>query len=312
LTKFYFKPDMRQIFRPTATLLLLSGFSLLSSACSLIPGDRRDANLPQTTEVAAAPVASPSPAAPAASPAVPPPQQPDPYQLAVNRASSAFTISQSARSQDDWRLVASRWQQAIDLLTAVPTSSPNRSLAQTKLGEYRRNLTYAQQQASRSTALANPDGVVVLAPRNPSFSTPSSDSRPVVAVPAPASNRSGVYQAPILRRAGGTPVISVTFNGNRQFEMILDTGASGTVITPQMATALNVVQVGQASVDTASARNVTFPLGYVDSIEVGGAIAQDVLVAVSGPSLGIGLLGQDFFSRYDVTVRQNVVEFQER
>jgi predicted aspartyl protease len=94
--------------------------------------------------------------------------------------------------------------------------------------------------------------------------------------------------------------------------MILDTGASGTVITSQMATALNVVPVGEASVDTASDRNVTFPLGYVNSIEVGGAIAQDVLVAVAGPNLGVGLLGQDFFSHYDVVVRQDVVEFRER
>jgi len=302
---------MRQIFQPTATLLLLS-VGLVSAACSLVPGDRPSSEVPQAT-VAASPVASPSPTSPAASPAAPSPQQPDFYQLAISRASSAVTISQSARSQDDWRLVASRWQQAIDLLASVPTSSPNRSQAQAKLSEYRRNLTYAQQQASRSTALANPDGVVVLAPRNPSTGSSYSAPPQATATPAPVSSGgSGVYQVPILRRAGGTPVINVTYNGNRQFEMILDTGASGTVITAQMAAALNVVPVGQASVDTASERNVTFPLGYVDSIEAGGAIAQDVLVAVAGPSLGVGLLGQDFFSRYDVTVRQNVVEFRER
>jgi len=289
---------------------------MVNVACSLISGDRSTSDLVPPTEVTDSPVA-PSPVAPVASPAASVPQQPDPYQLAINQASSAFTISQSARSQDDWRLVASRWQQAIDLLASVPASSPNRSQAQTKLAEYRRNLTYAQQQASRSTALANPDGVVVLAPRNQPASRPSVDSRPFAAVPPQSSPggsglAGGVYQAPIVRRAGGTPVISVTFNGNRQFDMILDTGASGTVITSQMAAALNVVQVGEASVDTASARNVTFPLGYVNSIEVGGAIAQDVLVAVAGPNLGIGLLGQDFFSRYDVTVRQDVVEFRER
>lgn len=301
---------MRQLLRPTATLLLLSGFSIINVACSLISGDRSTSEAVQP--VPTSPVPSPTPVASTASPAASTPQQPDPYQLAISRASSAFTISQSARSQDDWRLVASRWQQAIDLLASVPAASPNRSIAQTKLVEYRRNLDYAQQQASRSTALANPDGVVVLAPRNQPASQPV-DPRPFAAAPAPVSSGgSGVYQAPIVRRAGGTPVINVTFNGNRQFEMIVDTGASGTVITSQMAAALNVVPVGEASVDTASDRNVTFPLGYVNSIEAGGAIAQDVLVAVAGPSLGVGLLGQDFFSNYDVVVRQDVVEFRER
>lgn len=300
---------MRQFLRPTATLLLLSGCGIVSVACSSISGDRSSSELVQP--IVTSPVASPTPVVPAASPAVSTPQPPDPYQQAISRASSAFTISQSARSQDDWRLVASRWQQAIDLLASVPAASPNRSLAQTKLAEYRRNLDYAQQQASRSTALANPDGVVVL--RNQPASQPVAP-RPFAAAPAPASSggAGGVYQVPIVRRAGGTPVINVTFNGSRQFEMILDTGASGTVITSQMATALNVVPVGEASVDTASDRNVTFPLGYVNSIEVGGAIAQDVLVAVAGPNLGVGLLGQDFFSHYDVVVRQDVVEFRER
>jgi len=33
-----------------------------------------------------------------------------------------------------------------------------------------------------------------------------------------------VFQAPIKRRASGTPVINVTFNGTQQFEMIVDTG----------------------------------------------------------------------------------------
>lgn len=300
---------MRQFLRPTATLLLLSGCGIVSVACSSLSGDRSNSELVQP---ATSPVASPAPVAPVASPAASTPQPPDPYQQAISRASSAFTISQSARSQDDWRLVASRWQQAIDLLASVPAASPNRSLAQTKLVEYRRNLDYAQEQASRSTALANPDGVVVLAPRNQSASQPA-DPRPFAATPAPVSSGGGsVYQVPIVRRAGGTPVINVTFNGSRQFEMILDTGASGTVITSQMAAALNVVPVGEASVDTASDRNVTFPLGYVNSIEVGGAIAQDVLVAVAGPNLGVGLLGQDFFSHYDVVVRQDLVEFRER
>lgn len=107
-------------------------------------------------------------------------------------------------------------------------------------------------------------------------------------------------------------MIAVTFNGSQTYEMILDTGASGTLITSAMAEALGVQSVGETSVDTASAQNVSFHLGYVDSIEVGGAVANNVLVAMSGPELSLGLLGHDFFGNYDITIRENEVEFRVR
>jgi hypothetical protein len=69
----------------------------------------------------------------------------------------AATITQSAASRDDWKLVVSKWQQAIALLKTVPPSHPKKGLAQQKIGEYQRNLAYAKQQAvrsSRSTASA--------------------------------------------------------------------------------------------------------------------------------------------------------------
>ena len=237
------------------------------------------------------------------------------YRDAVDRAASATALSQIAQSQDDWRLAASRWQQAIALLGAVPASDPNYKAAQAQLPDYRRRLSTTQQQAARSVpggssnvftrpALTpNPSGTASTSTAaNPSGSPASANQ------PAPGSS----FLVPIVRRAGGTPVINVTFNGGQQFDMILDTGASGTLVTPAMATALNLTPVGQTRVNTASSRNVTLSLGYVNSIEVGGAIAQNVLVAISGPELSIGLLGQDFFGRYDVTIRQNEVELRAR
>lgn len=120
-----------------------------------------------------------------------------------------------------------------------------------------------------------------------------------------------VFQALIKSRTGGTPVVDVNFNGVRQFEMIVDTGASGTVITQQMASALGVVSVGKARANTASDRNVEFEIGYIDSIEVGGAVIKHVPVAIApSAALDIGLLGQDFFSNYDVTIKRDIVEFR--
>jgi predicted aspartyl protease len=121
-----------------------------------------------------------------------------------------------------------------------------------------------------------------------------------------------VYRAPIKRRAGGTPVIDVTFNGTQTFEMIVDTGASGTVITPEMARLLNVQVVGKTKVNTASQTGVEVALGYVDSIAVSGAVVKEVVVAIGPGALDVGLLGHDFFENFDVTVKQDVVEFKRR
>lgn len=120
-----------------------------------------------------------------------------------------------------------------------------------------------------------------------------------------------VFQAKIKRRAGGTPVIDVMFNGKKTFEMIVDTGASGTLITQRMASALGVRSVGKIKAGIADGRVVEFDLGRVQSIGVGGAIVKNVEVAIA-KQMDIGLLGHDFFGNYDVKIKQNVVEFYPR
>lgn len=122
----------------------------------------------------------------------------------------------------------------------------------------------------------------------------------------------GVYRARIKRRHGRIPVIDVMFNGSQTFEMFVDTGASGTMLTREVANALRVVPVGIARVNTASQRGVAIPVGYIKSINVDGAIARDVLVAVAGTELEVGLLGHDFFGDYDVTIKRDYVEFRLR
>jgi len=126
------------------------------------------------------------------------------------------------------------------------------------------------------------------------------------------SQQSGVFSAPIVRRASGIPIIQVTFNSTKPFDMMVDTGASGTLITQQMAKILGVKQDGFIQINTASARGVKIPTGVVNSIEVDGAVVQNVKVAIAGPELDVGLLGHDFFGQYDVTIKENIVEFRRR
>lgn len=274
--------------RHSLQVLLLAGL-LLSAGCNR-PVSR---SIPAT----APSVATPSPITTAA------PESVNFYQQALDRANSAKNFSQSALSEDDWNLVASRWQQAIASLKAVPPSSPYQPLVKAKLTEFAAGFAAARKRATQAKTLADKATPGTLA---------RGEALNVTSAIAAAPSAGKVFQAPIKRRAGGTPIIDVAFNGNQTFEMIVDTGASGTVITQAMATALNVRVIGKTKVNTASQTGVEVPLAYVDSIAVSGAVVKEVVVAIANDALDVGLLGHDFFGDFDVTVKQNVVEFRKR
>lgn len=120
--------------------------------------------------------------------------------------------------------------------------------------------------------------------------------------------QSQVFTTKIKRRYGGTPVIDVTFNGVQQFEMLLDTGATQTTITAAMATQLGLTPTATQTVQVASGEMVMLPVGRVTSIQVGGAMINDAKVLIAP----LPLLGQNFFSRYDITIKQHVIEFHVR
>jgi predicted aspartyl protease len=256
------------------------------------------------------------------------------FELGLNRAAGAYSISQTAKSGEDWQLVADQYWDAIALLKQVLPQDPGYAIAQSKISEYQRRIQIAQQKMilrppkeilsptpQESIAVTPP----VITPKKPPV--PSSTSKTKISKqPNPTiikdpiilnsnstellTQQTEVYTVPIKRRAGGTPVIEVTFNGKHKFEMIVDTGASGTVITQSMAVTLPVVTIGKAKANTASSKSVEFPIGYVNSIEVGGVQVNRVAVAIAGAELETGLLGHDFFGNYDITIKQNLVEFR--
>lgn len=131
------------------------------------------------------------------------------------------------------------------------------------------------------------------------------------ASPITSPAKSKVYQAKIKRRAGGTPVIDVVFNGSKKFEMIVDTGASGTLITKPMARDLGVRITGRTKAKIADGSTVAFDVGRVESIAVNGAMVKNVQVAIAD-KMEIGLLGHDFFDKFDVKMKQDVIEFYPR
>ena len=288
------------------------------------------------------------------------------FEQALDKATGALHISQTALSRDDWLLVVAQYQDAIALLRKVQQQSIDYTMAQVKIAEYQRLMTHARQQAH----LLKIKDVAVSDLQKPIHEMtdlglpqfiPESEQAPLLTIPkesepkekqqlypaklpSPAhinqqispkqaspqktpselenqqeifaqqgldyNQKPSVFTVPIKRRVGGTPVIEVNFNGNRQFEMIVDTGASGTVITQEMAKSLGVQAVGKAQANTASAKAVEFPIGYVDSIEAAGVQVNQVAVAIAGKNLEVGLLGHDFFGDYDLTIKRDVVELR--
>jgi len=224
------------------------------------------------------------------------------YREAINLASGAYHLSLSAISPDDWGLIASRWQRAADRLKQVTEADENYSVAQQKMAEYSRNAeqAIAQIQAlERSVEMPLPVRPQVLQPA-PSISTVGASS---------SASFAGGAKIPVVRRLHGTPVVRVMFNGAKSYDMILDTGASRTLITRQMANELGIIETERMLAATASASEVSFGLGRVRSISMGQVTLQNARVGI-GDAVDIGLLGNDFLSGYDVTIRDrdNVVE----
>ncbi len=128
-----------------------------------------------------------------------------------------------------------------------------------------------------------------------------------------ASNGRGskVFSVPIKRREGGTPVIEVQFNKKYTFEMLFDTGATLTIITAPMAKTLKIKPQGSLPFQTASNNRIYFEIGTVPSVNTGGIVSEDLDIAIS-PSMNIGLLGQNFYDKYDITIKYGTIEFRRR
>jgi aspartyl protease family protein len=119
--------------------------------------------------------------------------------------------------------------------------------------------------------------------------------------------KDGIYRVKIKRRLAATPVIDVMLNG-KPVEMIVDTGASGTLIPSSVARALNLQPEGFRNVIIADGSKVKFAVSSLQSVSAGGLTIRNLKVTIAN-NADIGLLGHDFFGQYDLKIRRDVVEF---
>lgn len=103
---------------------------------------------------------------------------------------------------------------------------------------------------------------------------------------------------------GAAVLVPVTLNRTLQTHMVLDTGATFSVVSRQIATSLRLKPGSRVTLQTANGR-VSAPLAQLGSLKVGEAEAFNLTVAIqdisSNPGLG-GLLGLDFLSRYQTSL----------
>jgi predicted aspartyl protease len=271
----------------TSTFLVLSGILAIGTVgCN----SEETASAPSPTATASASAspsispavmavkANPKPSKPSATPA---PQNSKAYEQAIDIATGAMTISKSAVSRQDWSLVAGQWQQAINLLKTVPTSSKQHTNAKAKASQYQRFMAEAKEKATPPPKKTQPGDI------NPQY-----------------------FSIPIKGRIRGTPIIEVMFNGTRNFEMLFDTGANITLITGEIAASLNLKPLGVTRITVADGANVPLYKTALKTLESDGRIKRNMSVVVAPPAMPIGLLGQDYYEGYDISIKQDVIEFR--
>jgi hypothetical protein len=117
------------------------------------------ANLPETQQILSTNLTleNPSPVTPESAPendtseaptTPEPAPEDDTYEEAMDKANLAKELTKIAQTQDEWKVVLSRWEEAIELMRAVPTSSSNFVLAEEKILQYQIHRDFAKYNAT--------------------------------------------------------------------------------------------------------------------------------------------------------------------
>lgn len=107
-----------------------------------------------------------------------------------------------------------------------------------------------------------------------------------------------------IRMTGSAALVPVILNQTIQAHMLLDTGATYTVVSRGLAASLGLYEASRATLSTANGL-ISVPLARLQSIKVGAAEALDLTVAIQDVSVNStvgGLLGLDFLSRFNTSI----------
>jgi clan AA aspartic protease (TIGR02281 family) len=144
------------------------------------------------------------------------------------------------------------------------------------------------------------------------------ETDPAAAPARPSAEPSGRVHRIRVERAGSGMIVPVRINGRTTAPFLIDTGASYVLVPQRVAEEAGVQLDGETRTMRFATANgvVEHPLVMLDSVDLGGARADDVPAAVT-PMLEVGLLGLSFFNRFTyqvdaaagmVTLRENGLE----
>ncbi len=127
----------------------------------------------------------------------------------------------------------------------------------------------------------------------------------------------GTVTVPV-QRYGGSLIVPVNLNNQKNVRLILDTGATMTVLSTDVAIELGLTSDSESQVATVNTAGgpVQVNLTRVESMGINGAKAKNVVVAIHDlPDVqpGIdGLLGMSFLNNFLVTLDANQGQLQLR
>jgi clan AA aspartic protease (TIGR02281 family) len=122
--------------------------------------------------------------------------------------------------------------------------------------------------------------------------------------PRQSRYRPDEIEIPLTRKGGGWTA-EVLLNDARRAQFLVDTGASISVISPDLANRLGIeADPGAAPVTLHTiAGKVVAPLVTISSVKIGEVEAPNVKAVIHDPGLGLdGILGNTFLDRYRITV----------
>ena len=133
---------------------------------------------------------------------------------------------------------------------------------------------------------------------------PPAPSTPAPSTPAPEGTPPGAL-ARIPFVPGSPIVVTARINGGRSVQLVFDTGADRTMISPRALSALGA-DVRPVRRGTVQGVTGTSEVDFVvlQSLEVGEAKAEplEVIAHEAGLTRGEGLLGRDFLDRFIISI----------
>ncbi len=232
----------------------------------------------------------------------------DRYQEALNTAAAARAVGETAMAKEDWSLVADRWQESVKLLKMIPKNSINYPLAMKILPQYQQNLSNARQKALNYKPPSSEQKDLESTKKGNKAEKPDPN---IDTIKITQIDQSQSFSLPIVAKNNNVPIIEVVINGRDRIPMMLDTGASKTLLTKGVAERLKLASQGKTTAKTANG-NAEFDTVKLDSLEFGPGKVTNLTVAVGDNNLNYGLLGHDVYKGYDITLTEDSVQFKKR